>query len=102
MVEISRVLKPGGIASITTECVLNEIPHEQFFTAKELEEFLIKPSKLQLVEPIQFEIPSLIPFIKNPFEHRFSNQPIYPRMVILHKKGTMWTSIIFFLKKPSL
>ena len=99
MVEISRVLKPGGIASITTECVLNEIPHKQFFTPQELEEFLIKPSKLQLVEPIQFEIPSLIPYIKNPLEHRYCNQQIFPRMVILHKKGTIWTSITFFLKK---
>ena len=68
MEEIARVLKPGGITAIVTECILNEKGHPEYFTPLELETFLIKPSGLELVEPIKFDQPSLEPFLKNPIK----------------------------------
>lgn len=61
MQEISRVLRPGGTALITTEVILNEVPHEEFFLPAELHEWLVYPTGLELVEDIDLTIsPSLL------------------------------------------
>jgi len=98
MVEISRVLKHGGVAAITTECILNGIKHSSNFTPEELDEFLIKPSGLELVEPIDYDTTELEPYIKNPLEVPVKGR--FPHFVLIHKnKNDIWTSVTFFLKK---
>ncbi len=55
--EIERVLKTGGIAVITTEYILNDKEHPEFFNRRTIYDDLInKLQKLQLVEPLDLRI----------------------------------------------
>jgi ubiquinone/menaquinone biosynthesis C-methylase UbiE len=48
--EVERVLKTGGIAVITTEYILNDKEHPEFFNRRTILQ------KLQLVEPLDLRI----------------------------------------------
>jgi SAM-dependent methyltransferase len=55
--EVERVLKTGGIAVITTEYILNDKEHPEFFNRRTIYDHLInKLQKLQLVEPLDLRI----------------------------------------------
>ena len=55
--EIERVLKAGGISVITTEYILNDKEHPEFFNRRTIHDDLInKLQKLQLVEPLDLRI----------------------------------------------
>ncbi|MFL6379471.1 MAG: hypothetical protein ACJ72R_18715, partial [Nitrososphaeraceae archaeon] len=55
--EMERVLKTGGIAVITTEYILNDKEHPEFFNRKTIYNDLInKLQKLRLVEPLDLRI----------------------------------------------
>ena len=57
--EIERVLKPGGIATITTEYIINDKKHPEFFNRQTIFSHLIdKLVALQLVEPLDLRITS--------------------------------------------
>jgi SAM-dependent methyltransferase len=55
--EIERVLKPGGLAVITTEYIINDKEHPEFFNRRTIYSDLIgKLERLQLVEPLDLRI----------------------------------------------
>ena len=55
--EIARVLKRGGIAVITTEYIINDKEHHEFFNRRTIYENLIdKLEALQLVEPLDLRV----------------------------------------------
>jgi SAM-dependent methyltransferase len=55
--EVERVLKTGGIATISTEYILNDKEHPEFFNKRTIYDDLInKLEKLQLVEPLDLRI----------------------------------------------
>ena len=55
--EVERVLKTGGIATISTEYILNDKEHPEFFNRRTIYDDLInKLEKLQLVEPLDLRI----------------------------------------------
>jgi SAM-dependent methyltransferase len=57
MREIERVLKPGGIAVIATEYILNGKKHPEFFNKRTIYSDLIdKLDKLKLVEPLDLRM----------------------------------------------
>jgi SAM-dependent methyltransferase len=57
MKEIERVLKPGGIAVIATEYIINDKDHPEFFNKKTIYSDLIdKLDSLKLVEPLDLRI----------------------------------------------
>jgi SAM-dependent methyltransferase len=57
--EIERVLKPGGLAVITTEYIINDKEHLEFFNKRTIYSDLIdKLERLKLVEPLDLRITS--------------------------------------------
>ena len=55
--EIERVLKAGGISVITTEYIVNDKEHPEFFNRRTIYDDLVnKLEKLQLVEPLDLRI----------------------------------------------
>jgi hypothetical protein len=54
---VERVLKTGGIAAITTEYIVNDKKHPEFFNRRTIYSDLInKLDKLQLIEPLDLRI----------------------------------------------
>ena len=55
--EMERVLKPGGLAVITTEYIINDKEHLEFFNKRTIYSDLIdKLERLKLVEPLDLRI----------------------------------------------
>jgi SAM-dependent methyltransferase len=55
--EMERVLKPGGLAVITTEYIINDKEHPEFFNKRTIYSDLVdKFEKLKLVEPLDLRI----------------------------------------------
>lgn len=95
--EMERVLKPGGIAVIATEYILNQRNHSEFFNENDLLEYIVKASHMKLIQNISFKVPRLL--IEKPLK---IPEEIYrtPHMS-LTDGGLIWTSIILFFEKPS-
>jgi ubiquinone/menaquinone biosynthesis C-methylase UbiE len=93
---MARVLKPGGTMAITTEVILNDVPHPEFFVPEELYSALVRPSGLQLLEEIDFAIsPTLV---DNPIDLGTDTSNAFPHIVC--KAGSViFTSVIMFLQK---
>jgi SAM-dependent methyltransferase len=55
--DIERVLKPGGLAVITTEYIINDKEHPEFFNKRTIySDLLDKLERLKLVEPLDLRI----------------------------------------------
>jgi len=54
--EMERVLKPGGIAVIATEYIINGKEHKEYFNKQNISDHLLNKLKMQLVEPLDLEI----------------------------------------------
>ena len=99
MYEIGRVLKPGGIAAIATELVLSDTGHPDFFTWEDLHRYVIDPSNLDLIEPIDSSISDSL---KQHYVHVSDvRSPLY--MVVhwgTYSDHAPFTSIMLFMTKP--
>jgi SAM-dependent methyltransferase len=109
--EIERVLKPGGIAVIATEYIINNKEHYEFFNQRTIFSDLIdKVESLRLVEPIDFTISAqtldtILDFFTidvnwNKFDDEFKKQ--HP-LIVLRARNIVFTSIMLvFLKSEKL
>jgi SAM-dependent methyltransferase len=97
MEEMGRVLRPGGVAVIATEYILNGAKHPEFFDDGELLEYVVKPSNMKLVQDIDFRIPRI--FLERPlrFPSEFSKTP----HLSLTDGNVIWTSIVLFFVKEA-
>lgn len=97
--EMCRVLKPGGIACITTELILNQATHPQYFTLRELEEVVLSSTPMKLVGgDLDLRISESL--FKNPLDVDLDDLVVSPHLVL--KSGdVVLTSIICFLQKPA-
>jgi SAM-dependent methyltransferase len=99
MQEIARVLKPGGIAVIATEMILQG-KHPEFFRAEDLEPCFVGTSGLELVQPLALDVDEEL--ITNPV--RFEFPPGYTGSTGPHTSvvcgDLTFTSVEFFLRKP--
>ncbi|MEZ4873232.1 MAG: class I SAM-dependent methyltransferase [Bdellovibrionales bacterium] len=50
MREIQRVLKPGGYAVISTELIVNDAQHSEYFSRTELSKHMIESHEMQLLD----------------------------------------------------
>ena len=106
MKEIERVLKPGGIAVIATEYMLNGKEHPEFFNRRTIYSDLIDNlDKLKLVEPLDLRItantlgtvmdyPSYVDWNTSPEEFKKSHPAILIRI-----KDILLTSVMLVLQK---
>ena len=105
--EIERVLKPGGIAVIATEFIINNKNHYEFFNRRTIFSHLInKMESLQLVTPIDFAVSAetldtVLDFFKidvnwNKFDDEFKRQ--HP-LIVLQARNMLFTSIMLVFSK---
>ena len=94
--EMARVLKPGGVACIATELILEGGDHFEFFTPQEFRRCIIDASGLEMVEP----------FDARPPGRDLIDAPIDPAVdpgalphVVLREGELRFTSAIVFMRK---
>jgi SAM-dependent methyltransferase len=92
--EIERVLKTGGIAVITTEHIVNDKEHPEFFSSRTIYNDLInKLQKLQLVEPLDLRITTRT---LDTATGQYDN--IYPH-ILLRYGDMLYTSVMLVFQK---
>jgi SAM-dependent methyltransferase len=97
MAEIGRVLKPGGIAVIATEIVLNHQPHPEFFRTDELVPCLAEPGGLELVEEkVDLNISQSL--LDKPLQWD-EREGVFPH-ITLQIGDVIFTSVSLILRKP--
>ena len=105
--EIERVLKPGGIAVIATEYILNNKDHPEFFNKRTIYSDLIdKIERLKLVEPLDLKITSkTLDTVINYDESNYWNttndyefRKTHPQIVI-RIKDILLTSVMLVFQK---
>jgi SAM-dependent methyltransferase len=105
--EMERVLKPGGIAVIATEYIINNKKHYEFFNQRTIFSHLInKVESLRLVEPIDFTISAqtldtILDFFTidvnwDKFDDDFKRQ--HP-LIVLRARNILFTSIMLVFSK---
>jgi SAM-dependent methyltransferase len=95
--EMRRVLKPGGIACIITELILNKTTHAEYFSPAEFENIILKAPGFELIggEPDLTISESLV---KHPININVDNLQVSPHIVLTDGR-VVWTSLSVFLRK---
>jgi SAM-dependent methyltransferase len=98
MREMARVLKPGGVACVATELVLEGPANPELFARDVFDRCVVGASGLVPVEELDDEPPPRA-LIDDPINlsvdaHRNPH-------IVLGEGATRWTSVIVFLRKPS-
>lgn len=96
--EVARVLKPGGVACLITELILNGYNDEEYFTLEEMQQTLLSNPQLSLIggEPDYSISQSLL---ENPIhinDVKYLNRSPH---IVLQRGGMQWTSFSLFLQK---
>jgi len=92
--EMTRVLKPGGLAVIATEYILSGAPHPEAFRPQEIHDLFTRPG-LRLVQPVDERVYdrydcAAVDLRRNPHQT--------PHMVV-RDGDTVFTSVMAFLEK---
>jgi SAM-dependent methyltransferase len=107
--EIERVLKPGGLAVITTEYIINDKEHPEFFNRRTIYSDLIdKLERLKLVEPLDLRITTkTLDTVMDAYDainlwdtNEFDND--YKKMhpyILLRIRNILFTSVMLVFKK---
>lgn len=96
--EIARVLKPGGVACLITELILNGYSDDEYFTLEEMADVFFSHPELELVggEPDYSISKSLV---DNPVVIggvKYLNRSPH---IVLQRDEMKWTSFSIFLRK---
>lgn len=105
--QMARVVRPGGVVAIATECILNGAAGHRgrglaLFTPSEIGELAGSCSDLELVEPIDFGVsPATMSKVKPLSEALLEGRrhvTDYPAIVFEHRRRR-YTSVFLFLRK---
>jgi SAM-dependent methyltransferase len=97
--EMARVVKPGGVVVIATECLLlPEQTHDEFFSRSDIQQYVIGASpRMELIEEVDWEWPPaeyLLDSIVFPHQaHRTR------RHIVLNDGIVQWTSVLAFFRR---
>jgi SAM-dependent methyltransferase len=107
--EMERVLKPGGVLMLTTECIVNgagELNRDnlELFTPQSLARLLDSCPRLRLLDEIRFTaspatLATVIP-LKKAVKDAHKGRSDFPH-IVLELEGRLFTSISVFLRKTS-
>jgi SAM-dependent methyltransferase len=108
--EMARVLKPGGIAALTTECIVNDAPAysapgQELFTPNALRTLCSSHEDVVPVQELDFSLSDRtsalppVPLIKA-IEDSKRGHVDYPH-ILLELEGRVFTSFSVFLKKST-
>ncbi len=96
--EIERVLKPEGIAVITTEYILNDKEHREFFNRRTINDHLINNlQKLRLVEPLDLRITTKT--LDTAMGIHDTVDKIHPHHILVRYGDMLLTSIMLVFQK---
>jgi SAM-dependent methyltransferase len=107
MLEIERTLKPGGLAVITTEYIINDKDHPEFFNSRTIYSDLIdKLGVLQLVDPLDLRITAntldtVAEYYSVALEWKYRNKEFkknHPHIVVRHKDILITPIMLVFQK----
>jgi SAM-dependent methyltransferase len=105
--EIERVLKPGGLAVITTEYIINDKKHPEFFNKRTIYSDLIDTlERLKLVEPLDLRITSktldtVIDFftIDSNWDKLDNDYKKTHPVILIRARNILFTSIMLVFRK---
>ena len=106
--EIHRVLKPNGVAAITTECIVNDAPQYEsegliLFRPEEIARLVVTPG-LRLVEDIDFTMEETAKGMRRPLLETLElwkkGQDVFPQ-IVLDFEGRSCSSLAMFFRKSS-
>jgi SAM-dependent methyltransferase len=101
--EIWRVLKPRGIATISTEYRLSGpppgLPGTLVFDGNQLDELIVKPHRWELVEPLQLEISERTLETPVGVSDFFAGRAPRAPHIVLEEQGISFTSVHLALRK---
>jgi SAM-dependent methyltransferase len=107
--EMYRVLKPGGIAAVTTECIVNgkpalDLPGLMLFTPSLIEKLASSVPGLEAVEPVDFRISEASLATAFPLEKAVEQAKTfythYPHVVV-ELQDRYFTSVALFFRKTA-
>ena len=98
--EMTRVLRPGGVACIITEIILTDHSDAEYYRLEEIEEMFLRHPQLELVggEPDLSISASQITY---PVDISNSQHISRSPHIVLKRGDMLWTSFSMFLRKKS-
>jgi SAM-dependent methyltransferase len=110
LTEMARVLKPGGIVALTTECIVNDspsysVPGQELFTPDDLRTLCSSLPDLVPVQELDFSLSERtrnLPSVSlvKALEDAKRGHTVYPHILLEHE-GRVFTSFSIFLRKQS-
>ncbi|HTW08152.1 MAG TPA: class I SAM-dependent methyltransferase [Acidimicrobiales bacterium] len=98
MGEMSRVLRPGGVACVATELVLEGGAHPAYFCPEDLSRYVLKAPGLVLVEPLSSRRPPA-EMMEDPV--KLPDELMRTPHVVLQDGPWKFTSVCLFFVKPT-
>ena len=93
-----RVTKPGGVACIATELILNRSTHREYFALGELESVILSSTPMRLVGG-DLDLRIAESLFEHPIDLACDDLAVSPHLV-LKSGAVIFTSIVLFLQKP--
>lgn len=98
VLEMCRALRPGGVACIATELVLEGGEHPAYFTWEHFRRYVVEASGMVLAEPLD-ERPPPREFLDDPVQ--FPEDYLRTPHIVLQDGQWKFTSVCVFMTKPT-